>query len=222
MLPPKAVFFDFDGVIADTENVHVAAWERTFEAMGLAVSPATCAQASEIDDRAFLAEIFDSEEITEGDIDGWCRRKQSLTAAMLAEAPRLFPGVSDLVRLLADRGLRLAVVSTTWRENIESVLQAVGLAPAFEFIIGKEDVQATKPDPEGYRLALSKIKISSAEGVALEDSPSGLSAARAAEIHTIAVGHRRPPGDWANNAPFLENLVNLPEVLATLGLPEQP
>jgi len=81
----KAVCWDFDGVIADTENAHVAAWERTFAEMGIDVAAEVCARAAEEDDRAFLAEVFAKSNVPNGDVEGWTRRKQSLTESILAE-----------------------------------------------------------------------------------------------------------------------------------------
>ena len=124
-MPPRAVLFDFDGVIADTENIHVAAWQRTFGLMGWRYRPTSLRRAAEIDDRDFLAEVFAGKEIDGGDVDGWVRRKQELTVALLADSPRIYPGVAELVARLRGR-VRLAVVSTTWRENIETVLRAAG------------------------------------------------------------------------------------------------
>ena len=113
-------------MIADTENVHVAAWERTFGLMGWSVSPEDCALAAELDDRAFLRGLFDAKGVEGGDVDGWVARKQETTLAMLRDSPRVYPGVCELVQLLAQEA-RLAVVSTTWRANIEAVLDASGM-----------------------------------------------------------------------------------------------
>ena len=99
--------------------------------------------------------------------------------------------------------MRLAVVSGTWRENIEAVLDAAGLADHFETIVAKEDVMAVKPAPEAYHLALERLRISARSSVAIEDSPSGIAAARAAGIRVIAVGHRRTFGDWVGDATYM-------------------
>jgi HAD superfamily hydrolase (TIGR01509 family) len=216
-MPPRALLFDFDGVLADTENVQVAAWQRTFEALGWEVPDEVCVRAAEIDDRAFLAEVFARQRVRDGDIEGWVRRKQALTATMLTDAPRVYPGVSDLIRRLSGRVV-LAVVSGTWRANVETVLKAVGLREAFAQLVGKEDVLAVKPDPECYRLALWRLGLKPAQVVALEDSPSGLTAARGAGIRTIAVGHRRPPGKWSGDSPYIPDLTRTDEILALLGL----
>lgn len=215
-MPPEAVLFDFDGVLADTGNIHVAAWERAFADMGWDVAPDVCARAEEEDDRAFLSGLFQDRGIENADIDGWLERKQSLARMMLADSPRLYSGVPELVEALQGRS-RLAIVSVTWRENVTIVLDSSGLAEWFERIIGKEDVRRTKPDPEPYRQALEQMRLKPSSVVAIEDSPTGLASARAAKIRTVAVGHRRPRGDWCADAPFLPDLRDLKACLAALG-----
>ena len=152
----RAVLLDFDGVIADTENHHIAAWQRTLAALGWQVPDEVAARSADVDDREFLRDLLAAQQITDGDIDGWVRKKQALTISMLRDAPRVYPGVQELVRQLRGR-VRLAVVAGTWRENIEVVLSTSGLLAAFELIVGKEDVRSVKPDPEAYLLALSRL-----------------------------------------------------------------
>ena len=216
-MPPKAILFDFDGVIADTGNHHVAAWQRTLAVMGWHISDEVAARSSEIDDREFLAEFFSQRGITEGKIEDWVRRKQVLTVQLLKDSPRLYPGVVDLVRKVQGR-VRLAVVSSTWRENIEAVLGAAGLAGSFDLIVGKEDVTAGKPAPDGYQLALKRLRLVARSTVALEDSPTGLASARAAGIRAIAVGHRRPFGEWVGDATYISGFEPAHGLLKHLGL----
>ncbi len=89
-------------------------------------------------------------------MEGWVQCKQVLTASMLTATPRLYPGVADLVRALAVGRARNRLDDQ--RENIEIVLKAAGLESAFTTVVGKQDVTAVKPDPEGYRLAASKAR----------------------------------------------------------------
>ncbi len=170
-----------------------------------------------MDDRDFLAEVFAERMIEGADVEGWTRRKQDLTVALLADSPRVYPGVVELVRAVCGR-VRLAVVSTTWRENITTVLQASGLAEAFEVIVGKQDVRAVKPDPEGYRLALQLLAIAAGDAVALEDSATGLTAARAAGLRTLAVGHRLPLSDWVGTSDSIAHFRKTSAVLEKLAL----
>lgn len=216
-MPTRAVLFDFDGVIADTENIHIAAWQRTLARLGWEVPDEICARAVEVDDRIFLTDLFAQRKIQEGDVEGWVQCKQVLTASMLTATPRLYPGIVELVRALCGK-VELGIVSTTWRENIEIVLKAAGLESAFTTVVGKQDVTAVKPDPEGYRLALQKLGLAPNEAIVLEDSATGLTAARAAGLPVIAVGHRLPQGDWVGAAEFVDDLTNLPKLLPLLGL----
>jgi beta-phosphoglucomutase len=217
-MPLKAILFDFDGVIADTDNHHVVAWQRTLSIMGWQVVDEVAARAAEIDDRKFLTDLFEKHGLHSDKIEDWVRRKQALTVKMLKDSPRLYPGVVDLVRNLKGK-VRLAVVSGTWRENVQAVLDSSGLAEAFEFIVGKEDVASTKPDPEAYLLALRKLRLSARSAVAIEDSPTGLTSARAAGIRVVAVGHRLPFSDWVGDATYISGLEPVHGFLQHLGLP---
>ena len=114
--------------------------------------------------------------------------------------------------------VKLGVVTTTCRANVEAVLAASGLSDAFSAVVSKEDVQAAKPDPECYRIACARFDVAPTEAVALEDSPTGLAAARAAGLRAIAVGHRRGHGDWAGSAPYVLDLQDIDAVLSLLGL----
>ncbi len=222
-MPPRAVLFDFDGVLADTENVHVAAWERTLERLALDVAPEVCVRAAEEDDRTFLRDLFTENAIEGGDVAGWVAHKQAITRMLLADAPHLYRGARELVAALAPR-VRLAVVTGTWRENVAIVLGVGGLADHFSLLIAKEDAESPKPAPDPYRVALDRLGLDPAEVIALEDSPTGLASARAAGLPVIAVGHRRPDPAWALAAgvPFLPDLTDLARCLQALGFEPLP
>ncbi len=215
-MTPKAVLFDFDGVIADTENHHIAAWQRTLTAMGWLIADELAVRAAEVDDREFLTDLFTTRDVPVDRLDDWLARKQAVTVQLLRYSPRVYPGVVELVLALKGRA-RLAVVTGTWRANVQAVLEAAGLAGAFDVIVAKEDVSAQKPDPAPYLLALKKLRLAPRSTVAIEDSPTGLASAAAAGIRRIAVGHRRPSGDWAEDAAFVDSLEPTAELLERLG-----
>ena len=87
----RAVLLDFDGVIADTENHHIAAWQRTLAALGWQVPDEVAARSADVDDREFLRDLLAAHQITDGDIDGWVRKKQALDDP---HAPGRAPGLS--------------------------------------------------------------------------------------------------------------------------------
>jgi HAD superfamily hydrolase (TIGR01509 family) len=213
-----AVLFDFDGVIADTENVHVAAWERTFAAMGWDVAPEVCAQAMEVDDRVFLTDIFARPGIEgDGDVVGWVRRKQDLTASLLADAPRLNPGVPELIGRLRGK-TKLAIVSTTDRENIDAVLGPAGLIDAFDVIVSKKDARVPKPSPEPYRWALKRLGVPAWEARAIEDSHAGWTSARAGGLFCLVVGRREFPKEQGREGPLrVDDLRDTEKVMRLLG-----
>ncbi len=213
----KAILFDFDGVMAETENHHVAAWQRTLGAMGWQVPDEIAARAAEVNDREFLTDLFTLRGMPVDKVDEWVRRKQVLTVQLLRASPRVYPGVVNLVRTLRTK-VRLAVVSGTWRENVEAVLAAAGLTDAFETIVGKEDVTEKKPSPEPYQLALKRLRLAAKSAVALEDSATGMASARAAGLRVIAVGHRRAFGDWVGDAAYISGFEPIEGLLEHLKL----
>jgi beta-phosphoglucomutase-like phosphatase (HAD superfamily) len=217
-MPPKAILIDFDGVVADLENYHVAAWQRTLGFMGLTIADEVAARGAEGDDRAFLTELFAAREIPTDKVDEWIERKRALAAELLRYAPRVFPGVVALAGALDERA-RLAAVSDTFGEDVvEAVLIASGLADPFDAIIARPDVTRPGPDPQAYALALKEFRRSASSVAAIVGSPPALSAARAAGIgRLIAVGHRRPFGDWVGDAAFVEKLEPVERVLEPLG-----
>jgi HAD superfamily hydrolase (TIGR01509 family) len=217
LMPLKAVLLDFDGVIAETANHHIAAWQRTLATLGWQISDEVAARSAEIDDRDFLVELFAGRGIVSQKIEEWVLRKQALTVQMLRDSPRLYPGVVELIRLLRTRA-KLAVVSATWHENIQAVLIAAGLVDCFEAIVGKEDVTSVKPAAEAYLLALKKLQVSAKAAVAIEDSPAGLQSARAAGIRVVAVGHRHPFGDWVGDSLYVSGFEPVEGLLRNLGL----
>jgi HAD superfamily hydrolase (TIGR01509 family) len=220
MAAPSAVLFDFDGVLADTENIHIAAWERTFQSMGWDISPEVCARSAEQDDRHFLAEVFDSLDVT-GDLDGWMARKHRLALELLGDEPRLYPGTADLVRWLAPR-CRIGIVSASWLDSISAVLDSAGLTSFFSLIVAKEDCKQTKPDPAPYLIATERLGLPPGRCIALEDSPTGLASARSAGVPCVAIGHRRAEGYWCQGADFLPHLGSLETASLTLGFRRDP
>lgn len=222
-MPPSAVLLAFDGVLADTENYHVAAWQRTLARLGWDVPDEVAARSVEVDDYAFAAEVFARRAVVQADLDGWVARKRALTLEMARLSPRLFPGAVELVTSLAGR-VRLAVTADAPRALVEAVLGGRGLLDRIELIVAADDVKAPRPDPECLRLAVRRLKLKTTGGgvLAVEGTPAGLRAARAAGISALAVGHRRPYDDWVGDAPYVSGLEPVAGFLAQIGLPSEP
>lgn len=216
--PTRAVLFDFDGVLADTANIHLAAWQRTFGLMGWDVPEEACVRAVHEDDRKFLASLLADAGMPSGDVEGWVRRKQGLTRDLLADYPRLCPGAAALVRELRGRAL-LGIVSGSWKENIDSVLAAADLAGDFPMIVAKEDVSVPKPDPEAYRLGLSRLGVPAGSAWAIEDSVTGCRSALEAGLRCLLISTETvPSGIEHARVARVESLRDTGRVLGILGL----
>ena len=142
---------------------------------------------------------------------------------MLADSPRVYPGRRrSWSRRLSGR-VRLAVVSTTWRENVDVVLAAAGPGRRLRArSSARRTSTAVKPDPEGYRAGpRSGCGLPAEAAVALEDSASGLQAARGAGLRALAVGHRKPRGEWVGTSDFVADLTEASNLIGLLASPER-
>ncbi len=91
----KAVLFDFDGVLADTENHHIAAWQRTLAALGWQITDEVAARSAEVDDEVFAAELFAERGIASAAVDDWVRKKQRLTVQLMTRRREFTRGPSS-------------------------------------------------------------------------------------------------------------------------------
>ncbi|MBC8132078.1 MAG: HAD family phosphatase [Deltaproteobacteria bacterium] len=192
-----AVLFDFNGVLVDDEPIHYQAFQNVLGAAGRTMHPDVYRRYLGLDDRgtfvAFLREMGDL--IPDEEIAQWVARKQAVYAALLEHDRRqgrahLFPGAFDLVHSLHDAGVPLGIVSGARRAEIEASLMGGGLTKCFRVIVAAEDVPACKPDPAGYRLAYERLRAicpGIVSGVAIEDAPAGIAAARAAGLRCVGV-----------------------------------
>lgn len=192
--------FDFNGVLVDDEPLHFRLFRRVLEEEGLALSEEDYYDRFlGLDDRGCFTEVL---EAAGGDASP--PRLMRLIARKAAyyreEIQRsgfpFFPGAADLVRSCADRGWMLAVVSGALRDEVEGALAQERLGRDFKVLVTAEDVERTKPDPEGYRKALEGLNalpplperlLHPHEVAALEDSPAGLEAASGAGLRTVGV-----------------------------------
>lgn len=221
----QAVLWDFDGVIARTENLHIAAWQRVVRHVEIKLPRNAFDRAASDDDRDLIYRAFDQMGIRLHAIQvrAWCANKQAILVDLLKTAPPIYPNVPQCMRALADMGLRQGVVTSTWRANVEATLGHTDLLDMMEFVIAKEDVARPKPWPDGYRLAVQRLGLAPGQCVAFEDSPSGLASARSAGVGVLAVAHPFSPAalrsdDWTGGARVLSGFSDLSHVLSALEM----
>jgi HAD superfamily hydrolase (TIGR01509 family) len=199
----KAIVFDCDGVLADTERYgHLPAFNQTFEEFGLPIrwSPEEYGRllsigggkermASVLTDQVLEAAGLPSEsEARASHIAAWHARKTAIYAEMVeskALAPR--PGVRRVIEESLDDGWRLAVASTSAERSVQAILEMVAgpSAARFHAILAGDVVARKKPAPDIYQLAIERLELDQRDILVIEDSRNGLQAAEAAGLACV-------------------------------------
>ena len=180
----RALIFDFDGLIVDTESSSLAAVQEAYRRHGHELPSDQWRQCvgTTVDPYDHLQRLVGPEV----DLTAVRAELEVRHRAEVAElGPR--PGVVELVTAAAATGLRLAVASSSSRRWVEGHLERIGALQAFHAVRCRDDVRQTKPAPDVYLAALDGIGVSASQAVAFEDSPNGAQAAKTAGIYTVAV-----------------------------------
>lgn len=199
---PRALIFDFDGSIADSEPLHLAAFQETLTGEGIPLTVEEYyAHYLGFDDHDAIVEALRraGEVPSPGRVRALMARKADAFLARVRAGVPLFPGVAAFVHAAAER-VPLAVASGALRHEIELILGQVGLAPAFVGIVSAGDVAAGKPSPEGFLRARDLLAprvpgLTAAECLVVEDSRAGVEGASRAGMRCLAVTNSYPAKD---------------------------
>lgn len=182
----RAIVFDFDGLIIDTETPVLEAWREVFAEHGAELTLETW-----IDCVGRPPGTFDPSLHLEAmgivvDRERARMEMRRRARARIAEEG-LRPGVGDWIERASELGLRLGIASSSSRDWVEGHLSRIGVLDRFQTLVCFEDVAAHKPDPEPYRQAAQRLDVSPEETIAVEDSSHGLQAALSAGLWCVAV-----------------------------------
>ena len=192
----KAVVFDFDGVITDSEILHLRAFNRSLAPFGIEISTkdyyANYLGYSDFD--CYKALIDNGVlKIKPQQVADILKKKSEIFEELTRTEGRTIEGVTDFLGLLKRNKVPMAICSGSLMTEIELMLDEAKLRHFFDVIVSGEQVKKGKPSPEGFLLTLQKLNkkahppIAASECIVIEDSRWGLQAARAAGMHTIAV-----------------------------------
>ncbi|MCC5900251.1 MAG: HAD family phosphatase [Phormidium sp. GEM2.Bin31] len=200
----KAVIFDFNGIIINDEAIHLELIAQLLLSENLRPEPeeiqSVCLGRS---DRAGLQALWERQgrvltpeslqELMERKSQGYRQRIEAL-----AELPS-YPGLVDFILKLRLENLHLALVTGALRQEVESVLDQMELLSQFPVRVTGDDTVASKPDPEGYLLAVQglneqhpELGVQPEDCLAIEDSPAGIEAARRAGMQVVGVANTYP------------------------------
>ena len=185
-VPIRALLLDFDGLICDTERAARRSWEELYGEFGLRLGPQVWARMAGRADGESTA-IADLSGRLGGPLADATRAERRLRKAALCEREPLRPGVRTLIAAAADRGITVAVVSSSSRTWVEGHLHRLGVRDEIAVVVCGEDAARPKPAPDLYHVALARTGVSRGEALAFEDSPVGVRAARAAGVRCVAV-----------------------------------
>ena len=184
----KALLFDFDGLVLDTETPEYLAWQNVYAEFGQTLTIENWGQivggtaASDFHPITHLEELT-GRSLTEFGLESRVREESMRT--ILAAKPR--PGVLETIETAKRIGLRLAVASSSPHEWVDGHLQRLGLLHYFDTVQCSEDVSKTKPEPELFIAAKNKLGVEAHQALIFEDSPNGVLAAQRAGIRVVAI-----------------------------------
>ena len=185
----QGVVFDFDGVIADTERLHLAAYQQVFARRGWHLDETSYFERYLGVSDAILIRMFARDRglsLSEHDERTFMQEKMHAYLEVLREGNCLYPGAVECIRDAA-RQYPLAIASGSLRAEILHILDGNGLTDAFQAIVSAENVTRSKPAPDPYLAAARSLDLAADACLAIEDSSRGVESARAAGMRTIGV-----------------------------------
>jgi beta-phosphoglucomutase len=186
----RAVIFDLDGVIVTTDEFHYQGWQRLADEEGIFFD-------RKINERLRGVSRLESLEIilekagrnySKEEKTGMAERKNNYYRSLLHTlAPDdVFPGVKRMLKELKDTGIKIAIGSSS--KNTPFILQKIGLEKTFDAVSDGNQIKRSKPDPEVFLLAASKLQIPPDQCLVVEDADAGVEAAINAGMKCLAVG----------------------------------
>lgn len=186
-----AILWDLDGVIVDSGRYHYASYKRLFGEMGIDIS-----------EERFFAAMFGRRNwdiirdvlpgATEAEAHRLAEQKERFFRELVAGNIAALPGALDLLRRAHEAGLKQSIVSSTPRENIELIVRTLGVADFLDAIVGEEDSERGKPDPQPFTTAADRLGVPYGECIVIEDAPEGIAAGKAAGMRCLGVATTRP------------------------------
>jgi HAD superfamily hydrolase (TIGR01509 family) len=185
----RAVLWDMDGTLIDSEEFHWISWRNTMANEGIAITReqflASFGQRNDSIIPGWLGSAATPERV-----DKISNAKEDLYRQLVrAEGMKPLPGVASWLHRLHEQGWLQAIASAAPRANIEIVLEALSASHFFQGMVSADDVHKGKPDPEVYLIAASRVRASPDKCIVVEDAVAGVEGARRAGMRSIGVSH---------------------------------
>ncbi len=187
----SAILFDLDGTLANTDPVHFQVWQEIFVKYGIECDRDFYQEhVSGNTNEQLIANILP--ELSPEETSELALFKEAEYRAR-AETLQATPGLERIIQLLDRANLKRAIVTNAPKENAYHMLEGLDLIETFPIVVLAADVPPGKPNPDPYLLGLAKVATKAEEAIAFEDSPTGIQAAVAAGIYTVAIASTHDP-----------------------------
>jgi HAD superfamily hydrolase (TIGR01509 family) len=211
----RAICFDFDGTLVDSEHLHYAAWQAELQPFGCSLEKSRyMAQFSGVSTYATAKTLIQDYQLPIATEQLMAQKTARFLSLLETELPTPMPGAHELLRDMQQSELAVALVTGSYRKEIEPVLDSLGWRNFFPLIITRDDVQNAKPHPEPYLKAIELFNAKKEEAIVVEDSQRGLTSAFKAGIECAIVKNEFTiTQDFSNASYFIESLKELKTIL---------
>lgn len=190
MNAPRAVLWDMDGTIIDSEEFHWISWRETMAAEGIQITHLQFLSTFGLRNDSIIPAWIGANAPAER-IEKIGNAKEQLYRHLVrTKGISPLPGVATWLPKLHEQGWLQAIVSSAPRLNIEVILDVIDATRYFQSIVSAEDVRKGKPDPEVYLMAASRLGIPPGRCIVIEDAAAGIEGARRAGMRSIGVGQK--------------------------------
>ncbi|MGQ9545639.1 MAG: HAD-IA family hydrolase [Dehalococcoidia bacterium] len=192
----KAILWDMDGVIADSNSFHFAAWQETLAKRGVKFTREDFAKLFGTRNDFIVTRVM-GKGLPDRDVKIIVEEKEESFRKRAAGSIKPFPGVVRLLNAIKKGNFKLALVSSAPKENIDLILRELSLEGMFDCIVCGQEVAESKPSGDIYVLAAKKLGVMPSDCLVIEDSPLGITAAKRAGMKCLAVANTHPRQELA-------------------------
>lgn len=210
----KAILFDHDGTLVDSETIHFSLWNKVLQPYKTSITKSEYDQFYIGVPTPVCCELIVAKHRLKLAAETLYQAKMQLTKAYLEQqAFPLMPYAKQVIQRLKHSGFTIGIVTGTSRAEISKTIKTYNLHSYLSTVVTRDDVKQSKPHPESYRLAVKSLGLKAKECIAIEDTEAGLASATAAGIKTLVLNDNEQP--FAKAEAIVKNLDGVRRYLET-------